>query len=79
MLMRTILLLLSVLLNVWMGLAIIRLENYHYAVQTGLCADWDKASGTGVSGSRDECLNSKQTRTSPWWHIYYALSDTIRK
>lgn len=36
--MRTVLLLLSVLLNVWMGLAIIRLENYHYVVQTGCVA-----------------------------------------
>ncbi|ANL71902.1 hypothetical protein AMC83_CH01919 [Rhizobium phaseoli] len=77
--MRTILLLLSVLLNVWLGLAVIRLENYHYAVQMGRCAEWNTATGSGVFASREACLNSQKMRTSPWWNLFWGLRDTIAK
>ncbi len=51
---------------VYLSVVIIRLENYHYAVQVGFCDDVDKFR-------RDDCLNKIQTRTNPMWHLIYAL------
>ncbi|UFW79574.1 hypothetical protein [Rhizobium sp. SU303] len=72
--MRTVLLVLSLALNVWMGGALARLENYHYASQLGMCAEY---LGPDLSQQikRDTCLGGKETRTNPLWHIYYALKD----
>lgn len=69
--MRT-LLLLSLVLNVWLGFAVVRLENYHYANQLGMCAN---SASPQAAPTREICLNRQHTRTSPWWHIYYALKD----
>ncbi|MBY5617279.1 hypothetical protein HFO26_20630 [Rhizobium leguminosarum] len=75
--MRTVLLVLSLALNVWMGVALARLENYHYASQLGMCAEF---LGPDLSQQikRDTCLEGKETRTSMLWHTFYALSDTFR-
>ncbi|TFB08169.1 hypothetical protein E3V08_05120 [Candidatus Atribacteria bacterium MT.SAG.1] len=51
---------------VYFSLTIIRLENYHYAVQVGFC------SGTNLEG-RDQCLNKIETRTNPLYHLFYGL------
>ncbi|EJC70431.1 hypothetical protein Rleg5DRAFT_6239 [Rhizobium leguminosarum bv. viciae WSM1455] len=75
--MRTVLLVLSLALNVWMGVALARLENYHYASQLGMCAEY---LGPDLSQQikRDTCLEGKETRTSAIWHVFYGLSDTVR-
>lgn len=52
-------------LLVWFGSAIIRLENYHYASQIGMWADQRDLV------VRDHCLNSKETRTHPAWHLLH--------
>ncbi|WP_017993792.1 hypothetical protein [Rhizobium leguminosarum] len=72
--MRSVLLVLSLGLNVWMGVALARLENYHYASQLGMCAEY---LGPDLSQQikRDNCLDGKQTRTSALWHIFYALTN----
>ena len=57
---------LLLLLLIWFGVAIVRLENFHYAVQVGFCAD--------VSASdRSDCLDKKETRTSSLLYLLYGL------
>jgi hypothetical protein len=54
------------LIIAYFGINIIRLENYHYAVQVGFCSDISQAE-------RDKCLSSIETRTNPFWHLLYGL------
>ncbi len=56
-------------LLVWFGAAIIRLENYHYAVQVGFCQEYNNLDGIKI----DECLSKTETRTSWIWHLIYGL------
>lgn len=53
---------------VWFSVVIIRLENYHYAVQVGFCQDMSVTE-------RDGCLSKIQTRTNPLWNLFYALKS----
>jgi len=55
-----------ILIMIYLSLQIIRLENYHYAVQVGFCADVS-------SLERDSCLNEIETRTNPIYHLLYGL------
>lgn len=57
--------LLLLLLAVWLGLALARVENQRYALAVGMCRNTDFA-----------CLDKVETRTSKGWHIYYALTET---
>ncbi|MGG7581728.1 hypothetical protein [Rhizobium sp. Nf11,1] len=77
--MRTILLLLSVVLNVWLGVTVVRLERFHYASLLGYCEQYGVENTPVVRLQKEKCLDETETRVSPWWHIYYALTDTIRK
>ncbi len=63
-----VIVLLSIIL--WFGTAIVRLENYHYASQVGLC---DELSGLENLVQKDQCLNEAQTRTNFFWHLLYGL------
>ncbi len=54
---------------VWFGLAIIRLERYHYASMLGICER--KAKPGQLEQQR--CLNTIETRTNPLWHLAYGL------
>lgn len=54
------------IISIWFAVTIIRLENYHYAVQVGFCAD------VSVS-ERDACLRKIETRTHPLYHLFYGL------
>jgi hypothetical protein len=68
-----------VCLVVWLSSAVIRLENYHYANQVGMC-DKEICNKVikGVSANlteRNRCFETVQTRTHPLWHLYYALTD----
>ena len=56
-------------LVVWLASALVRVENERYALTLGMC--WDKQ--LGVADWR--CLAKTQTRTSPLWHVYHALTD----
>lgn len=51
---------------VYFASAIIRLENYHYAVQVGFCLD------TNIE-ERDQCLNKIETRINPLYNLFYGL------
>lgn len=57
-----------VLLVVWLSVTVIRLENFRYATFVGFCSEPTQ------SAVRYECLKSKETRTSPLWHLFYALA-----
>lgn len=51
---------------VYFSMQIVRLENYHYAVQVGFCSDVSQFD-------RDKCLSGKETRTNPIYHLMYGL------
>jgi hypothetical protein len=53
-----------------LGRAVVRLENYHYANEVGLC---DKFDMTDMRQriAREDCLNTTETRTHWFWHILY--------
>ena len=51
---------------IYLSIQIIRLENYHYAVQVGFCVDVNQLE-------RDDCLNKIKTRKDPIRHLLYGL------
>ena len=66
---NTVILVLVVIL-VWFGTTIVRLENYYYASQMGFCQEYEIPL---ESQARNKCLNEKQTRTNPIWHLLHGL------
>lgn len=68
------LLVVSVILNVWMGFAVVRLENFRYGVVVGMCGEYDSRDVL-VRAKLLKCLDGEETRTSVLWHLYYALLD----
>ena len=58
----------QLVLLVWFGSAIVRLENYHYASMLQMCGEFDPLR----VDEREKCLFSKQTRTKSH------LSSTVR-
>lgn len=52
----------------WFSAVIVRIENERYALFTGMCRD-------KVGLSDVKCLSRTQTRTSLFWHLFYALTD----
>jgi hypothetical protein len=61
-----------VALVIWLSLTVVRLENFHYAAFVGFCSAPNENSEID-SMKRYECLTSKETRTNPLWHLFYAL------
>ena len=55
--------------------AVIRLENFHYASQIGLCSEQGVvyANNPMANHQRNVCLDNIETRTSPLWHLYYGV------
>ena len=58
----------------WFGATIVRLENQNYAMRIGMCGELNVADWESVM-ERSRCLEEVETRTSPLWHLYYALLD----
>ena len=50
--------------------AVVRLENYHYANQVGMCDKFDLSDPRQIF-AREDCLNNTKTRTHWFWHILY--------
>lgn len=63
----TIIIVVLVLIIIYQSLQIIRLERYHYASQLNYCQEMEDLV------KRDDCLNEKETRTSPIYHLLYGL------
>ena len=57
----------------WMSVAIVRLENFHYASFVDMCRQ-HKSDNPLETMKFHNCLHDTQTRTSPLWHLFYALS-----
>jgi len=62
---------------------IVHIENERYALLIGTCPNVKTTSQDGFiyrDPNRDPiaCLESVQTRTSPLWHIFYAIENTYR-
>lgn len=59
-----------------LGKTVIRLENYRYAHEVGMC-DKEKFYGNELQKeqkSRD-CFEHVQTRTNSLWHLFYAIKN----
>lgn len=57
-----------------LAVIVIRLENFHYASVVGLCLQ-HKVDDPVQNSKRHQCLHETSTRTSPLWHLFYALTD----
>jgi hypothetical protein len=57
---------------VWLGAAVMRLENYRYASAIGMCSKFDVADPM-QRNQREICLEQTQTRTNVFWHLLYGL------
>ncbi len=73
----TFLLVISLLVNIWFGLSIVRLEKFHYSTQIGLCSQ-QKFIDKQIIREYDElkmyvCLSKSEPRTSDWWNLLYGL------
>jgi hypothetical protein len=69
---KNIVITLLITLVIWLSSAVIRLENFHYASFVGMCNEF-KTDDPLQTLKRHNCLHNKETRTSPLWHILYAL------
>ena len=56
----------------WLAVTVVRLENFHYASLVGMCGEF-KADDPLQTVKRHNCLHANQTRTSFFWHLFYAL------
>ena len=70
--MKNISIFLLLLLLLWFGAAIVRLENVRYANETNACPSFDPSQPTSLV-ERHACLDQVETRTSPFWHLLYGL------
>lgn len=51
---------------------VVRIENQRYALSNNLCKN-DPANPR----ARWDCLENAQTRTSWFWHLYYAMTERV--
>lgn len=69
--MKNLVLVISLVVNVWFGFVIVKLERFHYSTQVGLCGDYKNEL---ERYDMVRCLESKQPRTSDLWNLYYGLT-----
>lgn len=72
-----VLLILSLLVNIWFSFVIIGLEKFHYSTQVGLCSEYIIENSKVIRKYDEtkmyECLSNKQPRTSDLWNLLYGL------
>lgn len=61
------------LVVVFLADRLVRTENQRYALLVGVCKQPDPAS----PASAFQCLESIQTRTSWFWHLYYGVTNHL--
>jgi hypothetical protein len=54
---------------VWFGATIVPIENKRYALELGMCSDFEALEFI----ERQACFDSVETRSNWVWHHYYAL------
>ena len=64
--------LLLIAIIAWFAMAIVRLENERYAMELGMCGNFDSRHPEMI-GARRGCLDRVQTRTSPIYNLLYGL------
>ena len=70
--MKTFVLIASLIVNIWFGFVIVKLERFHYSTQIGICGNYkNELERFDVV----KCLENNQPRTSDWWNLYYALTN----
>ena len=57
-----------VLLTIWLGSAVVRLENYRQANLVGMCNHYNIADPIQRI-QREDCLMKARTPTHWWWHL----------
>ncbi len=67
--MKTAIIIVLVLINIWFAKTIIQLESFHYSVQTGMCGDYRSELERKKWLS---CNETTETRTNKLWHLFYA-------
>ena len=61
-----------VVVTVWLGSAVIRLENYRYANFVGMCSNYNV--GDPIQRiQREDCLQRTKTRTHWFWQLLHGL------
>lgn len=65
--MKNVLILALLGMLTWFSSVIVELENYRYASSIGMCSEHIDLV------KKSQCLNETETRTSPFWHLAYAL------
>ncbi len=70
---KTTIIVVALGLLVWFAATIVRLENESYALQLGLCGGVESGADWEAVKERYRCLDKVETRTSPLWHLLYAL------
>ena len=73
-----VLLIISLMVNVWFSFVIIRLEKFHYSTRVGMCSELKIENSKVIRKYDDtrmyECLSKEQPRTSDWWNLIYGLN-----
>ncbi len=68
--MKIVIIITSILINIWFASTIIKLERFHYSVQVGTCGNFkDELEKTKWLS----CNETSETRTHSFWHLFYAL------
>ena len=70
--MKNVAIILLVAIVVWFASAIIRLENQRYAMEIGMCGNFEPEHPESI-GKRSECLAKVQTRTDAAYNLLYGL------
>jgi hypothetical protein len=58
--------------TVWLGSAVVRLENYRQANFVGMCIHYNIADPIQRI-QREDCLEKARTRTHWWWHLLHGM------
>lgn len=74
----SLLLVVSLIVNIWFSFVIIRLEKFHYSTQIGICSERTLVDGKKFIRTYDdvdmyECLSKSEPRTSDLWNLLYGL------
>jgi len=62
-----------VLIAFLLARAVVRLENFHYASFVGMENECGPPPDVLHTFRHHKCLHDQETRTSPYWHLYYGL------
>jgi hypothetical protein len=69
---KNILIVVLLIVVVWFGSAIVRLENERYALSLDMCGTL-KPEDVSKLSERQDCLRSVETRTGAMYHLLYGL------